>query len=47
MAGGTVNGQVMSIYGMQTTSLLKTLRVDAAILGTSSFAATRAVCQSF
>ena len=37
MTGGTVNAQVMSTYGMQTTSLLKTLRVDAAILGTSGF----------
>lgn len=37
MTGGTVNAQVMSTYGMQTTSLLKSLRVDAAILGTSGF----------
>ncbi len=37
MTGGMVNAQIMSTYGMQTTALLKTLRVDAAILGTAGF----------
>ena len=37
MTGGTINSQVMCSYGIQTISLLETIRVDVTVLGTSGF----------